>query len=112
MTELTNAEDLKLVTLARGAMARIGAASGAAVRDQDGRTYSGAEVLLVHRRMSALELAVANAVASGASSLEAAVQVGGDFDESDIALVRSVLQPAGLVALCSPRGDLVSVIDA
>lgn len=112
MTELTNAEDLKLVTLARGAMARVGATAGAAVRDQDGRTYSGAAVVLVHRSVSALELAVAVAVASGASSLEAAVQVGGDVADDDIALVRSVLQPDGLFALFSPRGDLVSVIDA
>lgn len=37
MSEL-DAEDAKLVVLARGAMARAEAGSGAAVRDQDGRT--------------------------------------------------------------------------
>jgi hypothetical protein len=36
MTEL-DAEDAKLVTLARGAMGRAEATSGAAVRDADGR---------------------------------------------------------------------------
>ena len=41
MTEL-DAEDAKLVVLARGAMGRAEAGSGAAVRDQDGRTYAGA----------------------------------------------------------------------
>ena len=45
MTEL-DAEDAKLVTLARGAMGRAEAGSGAAVRDQDGRTYAGAPVAL------------------------------------------------------------------
>ena len=35
--ELLDAEDAKLVTLARGARARAGAAEGAAVRDDDGR---------------------------------------------------------------------------
>ena len=40
MTEL-DAEDAKLVTLARGAMGRAEASSGAAVRDLDGRTYAG-----------------------------------------------------------------------
>jgi len=35
-----SAEDNKLVTLARSARARVGAVEGAAVRDQDGRTYA------------------------------------------------------------------------
>lgn len=39
MTEL-DAEDTKLLTLARGAMGRTGGAGGAAVRDTDGRTYA------------------------------------------------------------------------
>ena len=43
MSEL-DPEDAKLVTLARGAMGRAEAGSGAAVRDQDGRTYAGASV--------------------------------------------------------------------
>ena len=45
MTEL-DAEDAKLVVLARGAMGRAEAGSGAAVRDLDGRTYAGAPVAL------------------------------------------------------------------
>ena len=47
MTEPTgelSAEDAKLVTLARATRARTGAAEGAAVRDQDGRTYAAATV--------------------------------------------------------------------
>ena len=39
MTEL-DAEDAKLVMLARGAMGRAGSGQGAAVRDLDGRTYA------------------------------------------------------------------------
>ena len=42
--ELTDAEDRKLVTLARSTRARTRAAEGACVRDQDGRTYAGATV--------------------------------------------------------------------
>lgn len=41
-----DAEDNKLVVLARGAMGRAEAKSGAAVRDGDGRTYAGAPVSL------------------------------------------------------------------
>ena len=39
-------EDAKIVTLARSARARTGAAEGAAVRDTDGRTYAAATVAL------------------------------------------------------------------
>ena len=44
MSEALDAEDAKLVVLARGAMARAETPSGAAVRDLDGRTYAGAPV--------------------------------------------------------------------
>ena len=75
MTEHLDAEDAKLVTLARGARGRIGAVEGAAVRDELGRTYSGATVAVGDLVLTALELAVAQAVASGARGLEAAVVV-------------------------------------
>ena len=68
-------EDLKIVTLARSARARVGAAEGAAVRDETGRTYAAAAVALPSLRLSALRLAVAMAVSSGASRLEAAALV-------------------------------------
>ena len=54
-----DAEDAKLVTLARAARARIGAAEGAAVRDSDGRTYAGATVALPSLTLTALQAAVA-----------------------------------------------------
>ncbi|MEU8612994.1 cytidine deaminase, partial [Actinoplanes sp. NPDC048791] len=72
--ELT-AEDAKLVTLARGARARVGAVEGAAVRDQDGRTYAAATVVLPSLAVTALQLAVASAAAAGATKLEAAAVV-------------------------------------
>lgn len=68
-------EDLKIVTLARAARARVGAAEGAAVRDETGRTYAAAAVALPSLRLSALTLAVAMAVSSGAAALEAAALV-------------------------------------
>jgi hypothetical protein len=69
------AEDAKIVTLARAARGRIGAAEGAAVRDTDGRTYVGTTVALPSLSLSALQVAVAAAVASGAKGLEAAALV-------------------------------------
>src|SRR5262249_16957883 len=65
-------EDQKLITLARSARARTGAAEGAAVRDETGRTYAAATVALPTLRLSALRLAVAMAGSSGAPSLRAA----------------------------------------
>ena len=72
MSELS-AEDAKLVTLARATRARVGAAEGGAVRDGDGRTYAAASVDLPSLQLSALQVCVAMAVASGSRSLEAAV---------------------------------------
>ena len=73
MTEPLDAEDTKLVTLARATRARTAAKQGAAVRDLDGRTYAAASVALPSLELSALQVAVAMAVSSGATGLEAAV---------------------------------------
>lgn len=79
-----DAEDQKIITLARSARARVGAAEGAAVRDETGRTYAAATVALPSLRLPALQLAVAMAVSSGAASLEAAALVS-DSDALDAA---------------------------
>lgn len=80
-------EDAKLVTLAKSARARAAAEEGAAVRDDDGRSYTGVTVAQPSFKMSALQLAVANAVAAGASTLEAAVVVtaSSDVDSAPVA---------------------------
>jgi cytidine deaminase len=96
MTEL-DAEDTKLVVLARGAMARAEAGSGAAVRDLDGRTYAGAPVTLAALPLTALQAAVAAAVSSGASGLEAAVLVGGSTDDPGVAAVREMSAGASVI---------------
>ncbi|GAB2882918.1 cytidine deaminase [Nocardioides pacificus] len=70
------AEDQKLVTLARSTRARVRAAEGAAVRDSDGRTYAAATVDLPSLSLSALQVCVAMALASGSRGLEAAVLLG------------------------------------
>ena len=70
---LTDPEDAKLVTLARSTRARTRAAEGACVRDQDGRTYAGATVTLPSLSLSAVQVAVGAAVASGARGREAGV---------------------------------------
>lgn len=70
-----DAEDRKLLTLARASKARTGAAQGAAVRDGDGRTYAASSVGLPSLSLSALQVAVAMAVSSGAPGIEAAVVV-------------------------------------
>ncbi|MGV9803172.1 cytidine deaminase [Mycobacterium sp. NPDC003449] len=96
MTEL-QAEDAKLVVLARGAMGRAEAAEGAAVRDQDGRTYAGAPVALTALRLTPLQAAVAAAVSSGATGLEAAVLVGGSVGDAGVAAVRELSSDAAVI---------------
>jgi hypothetical protein len=102
-------EDAKLVTLARSARARTGAAQGAAVRDGDGRTYVAASVALPSLRLSALQVAVAMAVSSGAPGLEAAVVLGdpaGAGDPDGEAAVRDVSAEA-VILRAGPDGTLL-----
>lgn len=68
-----DSEDAKLVTLARGARARVGAAEGAAVRDETGRTYSAADVNLPALTLTSVELVIASAVSAGARGIECLV---------------------------------------
>ncbi|HEU4362562.1 MAG TPA: cytidine deaminase [Mycobacterium sp.] len=91
------AEDAKLVVLARGAMARAEAGSGAAVRDLDGRSYAAAPVGLTALRLTALQAAVAAAVSSGATGLEAAVLVGGPVDDDGVGAVRELSATAVVI---------------
>ena len=65
-------EDAKIVTLARSARARTGAAEGAAVRDLDGRTYvaaTGSRCPSLAVVDGARRAVVAAAVSSGAPGL-------------------------------------------
>lgn len=102
-------EDAKLVTLARSALARTGALEGAAVRDTDGRTYTGVTVSLPSLVLTALQAAVAAAVASGAAGLEAAALVGGAVDDASLAAVRE-LGPSAPVLLVDQRGNVSDVL--
>jgi hypothetical protein len=95
--EPLDAEDAKLVVLARSAMGRAEAGSGAAVRDVDGRTYAGAPVNLSALQLTALQTAVAAAVSSGAAGLEAAVVVAGSADDAGIAAVREMSATAAVI---------------
>jgi len=101
-------EDAKLVTLARATRARTGAREGAAVRDLDGRTYAGATVDLPSLRLTALEVCVAMAVASGSRGLEAAVVLTPDAGEVDLSAVRDLGGPDVVVHVGDQKGALRS----
>jgi len=100
-------EDQKIITLARSARARAGAAEGAAVRDETGRTYMATTVDLPSLRLSALRLAVAMAVSSGATALEAAALVSeaDAVDPADLAAVADI-GPEAPVYHAGPDGAL------
>ena len=103
-------EDLKIITLARSTRARVAASEGAAVRDETGRTYTAAAVALPTLRLSALRLAVAMAVSSGAQKLEAAALVSeAALDPGDLAVVRD-LGPDATVFHAAPDGTVRAVL--
>jgi hypothetical protein len=106
-----NAEDAKIITLARSSRARAGAAEGAAVRDETGRTYAATSVDLPSLKLSALKVAVAMAVSSGAEDLEAAavVTAAGTADPADVAAVRD-LGPKAPVLVAAPNGELRTTV--
>lgn len=109
MPDLENPEDLKLVTLARGARGRVGADEGAAVRDETGRTYSGATVALTGLEVTAACLAVAQAAASGAKGLECVVVITREgVRQSDVVAARALGGSGVPVIICNPRGEVVS----
>lgn len=110
--ELTDPEDRKIVALARSARARTGTVEGACVRDTDGRTYAGATVDLPSLQLSAVQVAVAMAVSSGARGLEA-VAVSGDATtaaEPDLSAVRDLGGADVTVILAGPDGSVLDVV--
>jgi hypothetical protein len=78
------------------------------VRDETGRTYSGADVALPSLALSSLALAVAQAVAAGARGAEAAVTVGSDPSTADIAAFRDLAGPGVTVIVCAHDGSVRS----
>jgi hypothetical protein len=113
-TSALDPEDAKIVTLARSARGRTGAALGAAVRDTDGRTYAACTVDLPSLQLTALQAAVAAAVAAGAPGLEAAAVVGvdvsgdmaGRFADPGLAAV-AVVTPTATVLVAGPAANVV-----
>jgi hypothetical protein len=112
VTGLSGAEDAKLVTLARSTRARTGAQEGACVRDQDGRTYAAASVALPSLSLTALQVAVAMAVTSGARGIEAAVVLGESesVEEADLDVVRDLAGAGVPVHRAAPDGSWVTTV--
>ncbi|WP_335983347.1 MULTISPECIES: cytidine deaminase [Streptomycetaceae] len=109
-----NPEDRKLLTLARSARARNAVPEGAAVRDETGRTYVAGTVDLPSLRLTAVQTAVAMAVASGATSLEAAavVTAAEDAADADLAAVRDLGGPDTPLLLAGPDGAVRRTLTA
>lgn len=107
-------EDRKIITLARSARARNGVPEGAAVRDETGRTYAAGSVALDSLTLSALRTAVAMAVASGATSLEAAAVVtdAEGVSDEDRAAVRDLGGAGTPVLVAGPDGVVRSTVSA
>ena len=112
MSELSDPDDRKLVTLARATRARTGAAEGAALRDADGRTYAAATVDLPSLQVSAVGVVVAMAVASGSRGAEAVVLLtdAAAVADADLAAVRDFAGPGVPVRRGDVRGTVVDSV--
>ena len=100
------AEDDKLVTLAKGARSRVGANSGAALRDTTGRTYANASVEKDYLNLSAIELTVGQAIASGAEGIEAVVLcTEGELSVADQKIITDFAGDSTPIYLVNMRGD-------
>ena len=108
MIELTDPEDAKIVTLARSTRARTGASQGACVRDTDGRTYAAASVALPSLTLSAVQVAVAMAVSSGAPGLEAVAVLAdpAEVTTADLDAVRDLAGDGVGILVGSPDGTI------
>lgn len=107
--DVQDPEDVKLITLARSSRARNGAAEGAAVRDETGRTYVATTVALPSLRLSAVQAAVAAAVSSGAQRLEAVVVVSQDAEWAEADRAAAADLGAATLVLAAPDGTPVRV---
>jgi hypothetical protein len=96
-------EDLKMITLARAALGRTAAVQAACVRDTNGRAYAGASVHLPHLELSAVAVAVAMAVSSGATGMEAVAVAGEPPSADDLDMLRDL--PGSSVAVWSVDGN-------
>ena len=105
-------DDVKIINLARSALARTAARQGACVRDTDGRSYAAASVALEHLNLSAIQVAVAMAVSSGAPGVEAVALAGEDGPtEDDLALLRELPGTDVVIWQVDVRGTVRSTIE-
>ena len=109
MTDLqpTDPEDRKILTLARASRARTEAAQGGCVRDTDGRTYAATSIEVAGLKLSAIQLAVAMAVSSGAQGVEAVALVADDGPtEADLSVIRGLPGTGVRVWCADPAGTV------
>jgi hypothetical protein len=110
--EPSNPEDIKIIGLARAARARTNAAQGAAVRDSDGRTYAATNIALPSLTLSAVVVAVAMAVSSGAEGLEAVALSGLEApSDADLAVVRDLPGTGVVIWWTDPAGVVQGLVE-
>lgn len=107
-----NAENAKLVTLARGAKTRVKSDAGAALRDDTGRTYAGVAVDLPSLQLTAVQAAVAQAAGAGARGVEAVVVVCEVpiLEEASLTCVRDLGGPGVQYLVCNAAGEVVEEV--
>jgi hypothetical protein len=108
----SNPEDVKIIGLARAARARTSSRQGAAVRDSDGRAYAATDIALPSLQLSAISLAVAMAVSSGAAALEAAALASDEGpSDTDLAVLGDLPGTGVVIWWTDPAGVVQSTVE-
>ena len=110
-----DAEDAKLVALARSTRARIDAAEGACVRDPYGRTYAGASVALASlraERRCRWPWRWRSPAVRAASRRPRSSAVRPTVNEADLSVVRDLAGGGVAVHLAAPDGTVVASVQS
>lgn len=103
ISELSNPEDIKLLTLAKNTLARSQSEQAAALRDTTGRTYVAISVATSALKLDALEAVLTVALASGITGIESVLVAG--IQPAQVAVIKE-FAPTATIFFSNAAGEI------
>jgi cytidine deaminase len=103
ISELSNPEDVKLLTLAKNTLARSQSEQAAALRDNTGRTYVAINVATVGLTLDALQAVLTVALASGITGIESVLVTG--VQPAQVDVIKD-FAPAATIFYCNASSEI------